>query len=360
MFVTVLLALLALETVISAIDGESDWVFVRLIPAFIAIGLLPWRRWKPLLTATIAFVFEGGFEIAGAISDVNFDTTFAHGVAGIALFYALCRWSTIQQMIAGSLLLASLGIAGSLANGSTVLDSVAFLIPWGVVLSFALSMRYRARLVEQQYAQVRLEERHALARELHDAVAHHVSAIAVQAQAAQFVSASNPTAAAEAMRSVEEIAATAIDEMRRMVGILRSDGDQTRSVAPTSLTDLVDAPGRPEVTLAGDADLSGLSAPVATAVFRIAQEAITNARRHSRDGTFIDVTITTGPEAVEFSVVNDGTPITRNSGSGYGLVGMRERIEALGGTLTSAARPTTGWTVDAHIPVRRAPDRAEQ
>ena len=93
---------------------------------------------------------------------------------------------------------------------------------------------------------------------------------------------------------------------------------------------------------------------MAAALFRIAQESITNARRHSRDVTFVDVAVERHVDRVEMVVDNDGTPTIRNSGSGYGQVGMRERAEVLGGTFESSARPGRGWRTSTSIPLVRA------
>jgi len=95
----------------------------------------------------------------------------------------------------------------------TALPLTELVLPWLVVAAFALAMRYRARAIEGRNDQVRLAERNSLARELHDSVAHHVSAIAVQAQAGQFVIDSDPVAAAKALQAIEAIANESIDEM---------------------------------------------------------------------------------------------------------------------------------------------------
>ena len=180
-----------------------------------------------------------------------------------------------------------------------------------------------------------------------------MSAIAVQAQAGQYVVESDPGAAAEALRSIETIANDSIDEMRRMVGILRSDDDLSRTVAPDSLDVLSDREGRPAVHVSGETRLDELPAGVGSALFRIAQESITNARQHSRDVTFVDVAVERDGDIVKMTVDNDGTPTTRNAGSGFGHIGMRERAEALGGAFESSSRPAIGWRTSTSIPVGR-------
>jgi signal transduction histidine kinase len=276
------------------------------------------------------------------------------GLAALVLFYALSRWSTPLRVGIG-LIVSVVGEAIILwVTIGVQVNEWILVFPWfAAVAAFALAMRYRARAIAGRYDQVRLAERNSLARELHDTVAHHVSAIAVQAQAGQYVVNSDPGAAAEALRSIEAIANESIDEMRRMVGILRSEDDLARTVAPDTLDVLTAKTGRPTVHVSGDTRLNALPAAVGAALFRIAQESITNARQHSRDVTFVDVTVERHDDHVQMIVDNDGTPTTRNSGSGYGEVGMRERVEALGGTFESSARPGPGWRTATSIPLAR-------
>lgn len=275
------------------------------------------------------------------------------GFADIVLFYTLCRWATPPRVGIGFIVTLASAAVVEWFVGDLRLESWILALPWPVVAAFALAMRYRARAIEGRNDQVRLAERNSLARELHDTVAHHVSAIAVQAQAGQFVIESDPGAAAEALKSIETIANESIDEMRRMVGILRSEDALTRSVAPDTLDVLATGEGRPIVHLSGDTRLDELPAAVGSALFRIAQESITNARRHSRDVTFVDVAVERHGDRVEMTVDNDGTPTTRNSGVGFGQVGMQERVAALGGTFESSARPALGWRTTTSIPLAR-------
>ncbi len=332
-------------------DSVPTWA--HLVPAMVAVAFIPFRRQMPLI-AIVSVDVVAAVCLAVALRDLTVeDAGSPAGLAGVLLVYSLCRWATPQHV--------AIGFVASAATAATVewsaddlrLDDWLFVVPWLVVGGFALAMRYRARLVDDRNKQIRLTERNALARELHDTVAHHVSAIAVQAQAGQYVAATNPEAAADALRSIEKIANDSIDEMRRMVGILRSDDDHARTVSADSLDVLADPTGRPGVHITGDPRLDDLPAGVGAALFRIAQESITNARRHSRDVTFVDVAVTRHDDVVEMVVDNDGVPTTRNSGSGYGQIGMRERVEALGGTFESEARPAAGWRTSTSIPLGR-------
>ena len=285
--------------------------------------------------------------------DELFELTFGHGLAGIVLVYAMCRWAPARQAAVGLGVVMALAFITELLDGESLITNLLLVVPWLIPALLAVIARYRSRLREAQQDQVRLAERNTLARELHDTVAHYVSAIAVQAQAAQFVGKSDPDAMLSSVKTIEETANTAIDEMRRMIGILRSADDQDLTVLAGSLNELAQPDGRPRVNVEGDTDLTSVPAPIAAALYRLAQESITNAVRHNDDVTFVDVTVAVGEANATIEVINDGRPSTRNRGSGYGLVGMNERVEALGGTMSYGPRPTSGWRMAATLPMRR-------
>lgn len=349
----VLTALLALAAFGFIVFEDALPLWARLVPAAIAVGFVPFRRRIPLIAvATVNSVAAACVALALRGSEVA-DVGSPGGLADAVLFYALCRWSTPLRIGIGF----AVGIASEVivlaASGNVRAEGWTMVLPWFAIAAVALAMRYRAHAIAVRHEQVRLAERNSLARELHDTVAHHVSAIAVQAQAGQYVVDSNPAAAAEVLKSIEAIANESIDEMQRMVRILRSEGDRRPTLAPDTLDVLTVNEGRPVVAVSGDTRLDELPAEVGAALFRVAQESITNARRHSRDVTFIDVAVERHADRVQMTVDNDGTPTTRNSGSGYGQVGMRERAEALGGAFESSARPARGWRTSTSIPLTR-------
>ncbi|MFV2040048.1 MAG: sensor histidine kinase, partial [Acidimicrobiales bacterium] len=231
----------------------------------------------------------------------------------------------------------------------------------GIILLFpavlGVSVRYRGTARRQHIEQVKLHERERLARELHDTVAHHVSAIAVQAQAGRFLAQSaSLQGAADALEVIEEEASRTLTEMRSMIGVLR-DGDTSPDMAPQRrIADIeqlatTSTPGalRIDVELVGDLD--HLRPSVETAMYRLAQESITNAIRHARHATRVQVRIDGDAEAVRLTVTDNGDTSSAVSESfGYGLVGMSERATLLGGTLEAGPRPNRGWTVQAVLP----------
>lgn len=349
----VVVTLLAAAGFAELLLDNWTWPIASTATMLVALLVLPFRRQIPLHAALIAFFAQFILEMVAATQDVVADTTLGHGIAGLMLVYAMCRWLVPQRALVGLGLTMVLVSVPEFIAGGVTLENILIVIPWVILALIALAMRYRARLAEERATSIRLAERNALARELHDTVAHHVSAIAVQAQAARFVAASDPQAAVANIEHIEQIANTTIDDMRRMVGILRSDDDHARTVVAADFNALNEAGVAPPVSVTGETSLEHLPTAVAGAVYRIAQESVTNARRHSRGITFIDLELVTRPTHVTLEIRNDGSPSTRSSGGGYGLIGMQERAESLGGTMTSGPRPASGWSVRATIPLAR-------
>ncbi|MDZ8275183.1 sensor histidine kinase [Microbacterium aquimaris] len=198
-----------------------------------------------------------------------------------------------------------------------------------------------------------------IARELHDVVAHHVSAMGVQAGAARAVLDRDPAAARTALEGVEQSARSALGELRGLLETLRTTVD-TEPVDGSTLTlaaldDLV-AHARDHglpATLTIVGEPRPLSAVTEVALYRIAQEALTNARRHAGPGATADVRVRYGAENVELEITNTGRA-TLTPRPGLGIVGMRERAAAIGGDLTAAPRERGGFLVRAEVPTTTA------
>lgn len=335
-------------------DPEFTWPWAQLCVTAVAFAVLPYRRAAPFWAALVAFTAEFLIQLTAGFAGEIVLSPFAHLIAGIMLMYSLCRRAEQLQVVLGLALLSSMVFLGELAEGESIVVSLSYAaFPWLPLMLLALSMRYREHLKAALHSQIRLTERNTLARELHDTVAHHVSAIAVQAQMAQFVIESQPAQAADAMKAVEETANTAIDEMRRMVGVLRSDDDRARTAPATDLAFLCRSGATPHVQLEGITNLSSMPAPIATAVYRIVQESIANATQHNRGATLIMVTTSILDGDVVLKIINDGTPTSRRAGRGYGLLGMSERVAALEGTIEAGPIEPTGWRVVVTLPLHR-------
>ncbi|GAA2399635.1 histidine kinase [Streptomyces glaucosporus] len=225
-----------------------------------------------------------------------------------------------------------------------------------------------ALLAEMDRVQAVTAERARMARELHDVVANHLSAIAIHATAAQ--SLDDPAASREALAVIRENSVQGLAEMRRLIGLLRSaDGDEEPSAAPRldGLDALLDQ-ARGHGTAGGLAfvlrdDRSGgpLPAPVELAAYRIVQEALTNALKHAAPGE-VAVALSAsgdGPLVVRVTSPYAERPGPRAPGSGAGLIGMRERVELLGGAFSAGPVAGAGgrvvWEVRAVLPAEENP-----
>ena len=214
----------------------------------------------------------------------------------------------------------------------------------------------QAAMAESAREQTAMEERAAIARELHDIVAHHLSMIAVQSEAARLTS---PRLSADARGRFEAIAATARDaltETRRLLGVLREDvhGEADRAPQPglDQVAELVDtardAGSNVRLILAGK--VVELPAGVDLAAYRIVQEALTNTRRHA-PGADADVEITYRNGVVHLRVRDYGPGPAEEMIAGHGLVGMRDRATIAGGTFSCGAADGGGFVVDVELPV---------
>ncbi|TQJ23913.1 signal transduction histidine kinase [Micromonospora sp. A202] len=202
-----------------------------------------------------------------------------------------------------------------------------------------------------------LEERTRIAREMHDVVAHHMSLIAVQAETAPYRLTDVPAPAAAEFVAIAASARDALTDMRRLLGVLRSESSGPQTAPQPDLADLdamVDAArraGLPVTLDAGPVDEGQVPAPVGLAAYRIVQEGLANAARHAV-GAAVRVTVRAGRSGLEVRVENspaDARP-TADGGPGHGLTGMRERATSLGGTFTAGPLPDGGYAVAAELP----------
>lgn len=195
-----------------------------------------------------------------------------------------------------------------------------------------------------------------IARELHDVVAHHVSVMGVQAGAARLVLESDPAQSARILSGIESSARDAIQELRQLLETLRTPGGDTSEPASTvSLDDIAAlAEASTEAGLPTAYTVIGDPVPVPSLVavnlYRIAQESLTNARRHAGPGATADVRVRYDEDGVEVEVVNTGRAIAQLR-PGLGQLGMRERAAASGGTFEIAPRAPGGVRVRARVPL---------
>ncbi|MCX2179646.1 sensor histidine kinase [Streptomyces sp. SKN60] len=247
----------------------------------------------------------------------------------------------------------------------------------GIVLLLTSALRGRGeaerRLVEQETIseaerarRTLLEERARIARELHDVVAHHMSVITVQADSAPYRIPDLPDAAVEEFASIAGGARESLAEMRRLLAVLRSEGTEgERAPQPglDRLQQLVEATVRAGVPaeLALAAELGEVPQAVDLSAYRIVQEALANVVRHAPGaptrvsvraddaGDWLTVLVVNGPAA------EPASPVERGTGTGHGLVGMRERVRLTGGSLDTGPLPDGGFRVAARLPLTEQP-----
>jgi signal transduction histidine kinase len=202
------------------------------------------------------------------------------------------------------------------------------------------------------------EERRRIARELHDVVAHSMTVVAMHAGTGRLVGADNPKAAIEALSTVERLSRDALQEMRRLVGLLRGGSEDDQGLAPApGLGDLhrlvaeVVAAGM-VVDVHAEGPLDRVPPGPALAAYRIVQEALTNAVRHN-GAVKAELTVTVSDEELFLRITNEpsGEAGAGPTGGGMGMVGMRERVQLYEGTLDAGPLPGGGYRVQARIPV---------
>ncbi|KOG13770.1 sensor histidine kinase [Streptomyces viridochromogenes] len=236
--------------------------------------------------------------------------------------------------------------------------------------AFVAAIRERAERAErtrEEEARRRVaEERLRIARDLHDVVAHHIALVNVQAGVASHVMDKRPDQAKEALAHVREASRSALNELRATVGLLRQSGDPEAPTEPAPGLDRLDE-------LAGTFRSAGLQVEVARAdqgttlpaavdlaAYRVIQEALTNVRKHAGPEAKAEVSVVRVGPNVEITILDDGAGDDETGeGGGHGLLGMRERVTALRGTLTTGPRYGGGFRVHAILPLKSRTRAAE-
>jgi signal transduction histidine kinase len=363
-----LLSLLAAAP--KGVDHRDDdallWLLVILSTAPVA-----WRRKAPfdvlvvtgvsavLVEALHYFVGAGGLGVLVALYSVAAHTTdrrrsifgLALALVGVTIVYASAP--------------AGFELGGLISN--YVLFSTAWILGDNLQTrrAYVRALEERAVLSEaamrEEARQAVTAERTRIARELHDVVAHSVSVMVVQAGAARRVLDKEPARASEAMASIESTGRQSLNELRRLLGMLRqADGEATGRVPqPTiehvdTLLDQTRDAGLP-VTLEIEGVPRALAPGVDLSAYRIVQEALTNAIKHAGPA-HAQVRLCYGTDTLEVVVSDDGRGADcdedeRNNAGGHGIVGMQERVSLFGGELHVGNRPGGGFTVRATLPL---------
>lgn len=325
-----------------------------LLEVIAVVGPLLWRRTHPLVAVAAGIGTLTVVDIVRILAGSH-GTLLNSSLAVLILVYALFRWGSGREAASGlGVILLWLAVITTYgadpASPAEAIAGYAFFL-FAAALGAAIRYRTKIRIRDTDHAKAR--EREQLARDLHDTVAHHVSGIVIQAQAGRAVAAGHPERAVEALAVIEDAATRTLTELRAIVGVLRAAQDAEFAPQPgvAEVEQLAtDGHTRPrvEVTLVGEFD--DLSPAVGAAIYRLAQESITNARRHARHATRIAVAVTGDAHRIRLTIEDDGSAAGGRAPAGYGLVGMRERAALLGGTFCAGPAAERGWRVEAVLP----------
>jgi signal transduction histidine kinase len=350
------------------------------LPLVIGIALpVVFRRQHPV-GAFAASLLVGGIQVLAGFRLTTAD------LAVVVLLYTLAAYCP-RRVSRNGLILCLLGGAVAIARwhptgvsvsnwvmGATIGFAGPSLIAWAIGDSMRNRRAYyaaledrAARLERERDAQAQIAaaaERARIARELHDVIAHNVSVMVVQADGASYALDRSPERARQALAAISSTGRQALDEMRHMLGVLRS-ADEPAGVDPIpglgQLDELLDqtrASG-----LAVSFSVQGVPGPlpsgVALAAYRTVQEALTNVRKHGGPAARAEVVLRYCEDALVLKITDDGRGAAAVSdGAGHGLIGMRERVAVYGGTLEAGPRPGGGYQVTARLPLALGPSPA--
>ena len=354
--------------------GSNGHTAFGLLIAGIFSAALAVRRLSPALALGLAWIgalVQMGLGRPPSFSDVAiFAVLYATAAYGVRPVY----WAGFASAIVGALVITVYLFAGPVfAGGGLSWETLPLALVLLVAAAFALGLswtvgalvRTAVRARENREAQQRAEaetvaeqERVRIARDMHDVVAHSLAVVIAQADGARYAAAADPTVATDALATISSTARSALADVRLLLGQLRhrqGDGPQPTIADLEELYAQVRAAG---VELRVDVDPAPQrtsaegepAAAVQLAVYRILQEALTNALRHGAPGGPVDVRLAWLPDRVELDVRNPIVPGTQPGRFGHGLIGMRERAQLAGGRL-DAADEFGAFTVRAHIPI---------
>jgi len=344
-----------LEAWFGTITGQERLV-VAIAGPLMAITVAVRRRYPA--AAGIAAALIADF-VAIAWKPPN---TVSFGVAWLCSTYALTVWTTPRLFAIGAAVLALPPLVAVAVRGEpkgAVSFTVITLVVMLLVRRVVGDRERRAQIAERERDLVAreavVEERARIARELHDVIAHHVSMIVIQAGAERRVL-DGDGGTREVLETIERIGRGALTEMRRLVGMLRSDGPDPLAPQPglgdlPTLVEQVRASGLP-VELHVEGGRRDLPVGIELSAYRIVQEALTNALKHAGEAR-ASVHVRYGQDSLELEIVDDGAGEAEPVASGgHGLVGMRERVALYGGRLDAGRRSGGGFAVRVLLPIR--------
>ncbi|MGQ5695544.1 sensor histidine kinase [Rhodococcus erythropolis] len=352
-----------------ALDGNDtrEVTVVGVLVTAIAAATIVFRRRYPFSALAVAVLL--GVLMIALSAPPNAGTGSA---AMVCLYYVASTSDRRRTFFAAVSTVSSLMLVTIfLGVGNNLLQEALGLLAWLLMASFAgaevRSRRAYLESVEARAVQAErmredearhrvVEERMRIARDLHDVVAHHIALVNLQVGVASHLIGKDPEKATTALRGVEETSKAALDEIRATVGVLRDpqDGDRSMKPAPglSDLPALVDqfVSAGMEIEVRAVGSLRPLGPAVDLTAYRIIQEALVNASKHALPGA-VSVSLSYEAEVLVLSVENSGTAVPSTSPPGYGLLGMKERAQAMGGEVSAGFRADGGFRVDAQLPL---------
>ncbi|WP_326945357.1 MULTISPECIES: sensor histidine kinase [unclassified Amycolatopsis] len=319
----------------------------------------------PLLQLRSSYPMPGGVPFVQVIAGMGVVVTLTRA-RGLSASWA--RVAVLSAVVALAAIVNSNQPAGNLQTDPQTLSILAFAAALMLGISIAVGLMLRSRdserttVVQSAVSEAQTAERMALARELHDVVAHHVTGIVVQAQAARMMAEKNPQIAVEAMGRIENAGVEALAAMRRLVRSMRGDApagssefsEQATTDLGADLRKLVEGANH-GVPTSMHLDLPpDLPHEVGRSALRLVQESLTNVGKHAADATDAFVLAEANGTELHLRVTDNGRERTHRpagGSGGYGLVGMRERVALLKGRLSAGRGPDGGWRVEAWLPL---------
>jgi signal transduction histidine kinase len=362
----VLAGVLTLEVWNLASERRTWWL--DCVTGIAVCGVALARGRSRMWAAVAGLAISATAALAGRLVDLPGEPGVAATLALVVLLAAAIR--VLPVLPAAAIAAGGVALVGLLFGFHPDLGFGVLGSWWGVAVAAGLLLRLLDTRQQATLEAVRRAERLELARELHDVAAHHMTGVVLQAQAARVAARKQPAVLDDVLTNIESAGTGALAAMRRVIGLLRDGGAAGPSSGPEQLPDLVDRfassgiPVRLELP-DGPADPSW-PPEVTSTVYRVVLEALTNVIRHAPLASQATVTLTHDRRAVTVDVTDDapaatprpfpgsGFPGSGFPGSGYGLTGMRERVEALGGTLSAGPHPGGGWLVLATVPIHAA------
>lgn len=344
-------ALFALGTIELALSGYPSWGWGVLCLA-VACGVLVVRRRIPLLVAPLV----GWALTAAELIEPLLNEPAAPIAVVVVACYACARYRADLWGVAAVALMLTSALpryfVGDVGNDITDLFFVgSLLVPPFIFGRVARKLDEQTRRLEEQQAiiqqQAASDERARIARELHDVIAHSISAMVVQTSAAQDLVGSDPARARAVLEDVADTGRRALAETARLLHLIRDDADELGLGPVPGLADLDRLVEGVDVELERSGDLGGLPAAVDVSAYRICQEAVTNGLRYGQGSVFLEVARQNGSVRISSSnAIGNATP----EGGGLGLLGMAERASVLGGRLSHGVRDGH-FELEAVLPV---------